>query len=131
MTRSSISIVVVDDEIELANLFKIYLQNVGFDTISFTDPRMALEYIRDNSKTFSLILTDLRMPHMSGIDLAVEIRKLDEKIKIVLITAFMTEDLVDDHRFKNAKINRVLQKPVKFTELKSSIAQLLNQPLNI
>jgi DNA-binding response OmpR family regulator len=131
MTRSSISIVVVDDEIELANLFKIYLQNVGFDTISFTDPRMALEYIRDNSKTFSLILTDLRMPHMSGIDLAVEIRKLDEKIKIVLITAFMTEDLVDDHRFKNAKIDRVVQKPIKFTELRNSIAQLLNQPLNI
>ncbi|HKR74888.1 MAG TPA: response regulator [Candidatus Nitrosocosmicus sp.] len=131
MTRSSTSIVVVDDEIELANLFKIYLQNVGFDTISFTDPRMALEYIRDNSKTFSLILTDLRMPHMSGIDLAVEIRKLDEKIKIVLITAFMTEDLVDDHRFKNAKIDRVVQKPIKFRELRNSIAQLLNQPLNI
>ena len=131
MTGSSISIVVVDDEIELANLFKIYLQNVGFYTISFTDPRMALEYIRDNSKTFSLILTDLRMPHMSGIDLAVEIRKLDEKIKIVLITAFMTKDLVDDHRFKNAKIDRVVQKPIKFTELRNSIAQLLNQPLNI
>lgn len=131
MTSSSISIVVIDDEIELANLFKTHLQKVGFDTISFTDPRVALEYVRDNSKTFSLILTDLRMPHMSGIDLAAEIRKIDEKIKIVLITAFMTEDLIDDHRFINAKIDRVLQKPIKFTELRNSIAQLLNQPLNI
>jgi DNA-binding response OmpR family regulator len=68
---------------------------------------------------------------MSGIDLAAEIRKIDEKIKIVLITAFMTEDLIDDHRFINAKIDRVLQKPIKFTELRNSIAQLLNQPLNI
>ena len=48
------------------------------------------------------------MPHMSGLDLAVEIRKLDEKIKIVLITAFMTEDLIDDFKFKNAKIDRIV-----------------------
>ena len=131
MTKSSISVVVVDDEIELANLFKIYLQKFGFDTISFTDPRIALEYIRDNFKTFSLILTDLRMPDMSGIDLAYEIRKVDKKIKIILVTAFMTEDLVDDEKFKNARIDSVVQKPVKFSELRQSIAQLLNQPIKI
>ena len=131
MTKSSISVVVVDDEIELANLFKIYLQKFGFDAISFTDPRMALEYISDNFNTFSLILTDLRMPDMSGIDLAYEIRKVDKKIKIILVTAFMTEDLVDDEKFKNARIDSVVQKPVKFSELRQSIAQLLNQPIKI
>lgn len=70
------------------------------------------------------------MPHMSGLDLAVEIRKLDEKIKIVLITAFMTEDLIDDFKFKNAKIERVVQKPVKLAELRNSVAQILNQTLD-
>ena len=127
---SSISVLVVDDEIELANLFRTGLQKVGFETISFTDPRTALEYIKDNFNTFSLILTDLRMPHMSGLDLAVEIRKLDEKIKIVLITAFMTEDLIDDFKFKNAKIDRIVQKPVKLAELRNSVAQILKQTLD-
>ena len=75
MSRSSISVVVVDDEIELANLFKEYLQKLGFDTVSFTDPRLALDYIKDNSKAFSLVMTDLRMPKMSGIDLARELKK--------------------------------------------------------
>ncbi len=131
MTRSSISIVVVDDEVELANLFKLQLRKLGFDTISFTDARMALEYIRDSSRAFSLILTDLRMPYMSGIDLATEIRKVDKNIKIVLITAFMTEDLIDDVKFKNARIDTVVQKPVKFTVLKESISRLLNQPIKI
>ena len=127
---SSISVLVVDDEIELANLFRTGLQKVGFETISFTDPRTALEYIKDNFNTFSLILTDLRMPHMSGLDLAVEIRKLDEKIKIVLITAFMTEDLIDDFKFKNAKIDRIVQKPVKLAELRNSVAKILKQTLD-
>lgn len=131
MGRSSISIVVVDDEVELANLFKLYLQKVGFNTISFTDPRMALEYIIDKSKTFSIILTDLRMPHMSGLDLATEIRKVDKSIKIILITAFMTEDLIEDENFKNARIDTVVQKPVKFTALRESIERLLNQSIRI
>ena len=71
------------------------------------------------------------MPKLSGIDLAREIRKVNENIKIVLITAFMTEDLIDDERFKVARIDRVLQKPMKFMNLKESIVQLLNQPLKV
>ena len=130
MTMSSISVLVVDDEIELANLFRTGIQNVGLETISFTDPRIALEYIKHNFNKFSLILTDLRMPHMSGLDLAVEIRKLDEKIKIVLITAFMTEDLIDDFKFKNGKIDRIVQKPVKLAELRNSVAKILKQTLD-
>jgi DNA-binding response OmpR family regulator len=129
MARSSISVVIVDDEIELANLFKVYFHKAGFDAVSFTDPRMALDFMRNNTKAFSLLLTDLRMPHMSGIELAREIRKINNKIKIILITAFMTADLIDDENFKNARIDTVVQKPVKFSNLKEAIAQLLNQPL--
>ena len=131
MSRSSFSVLVVDDEIELANLFKDYLQKIGFDTVSFTDPQVALDYIKYNSKPFSLVITDLRMPKMSGIDLAKEIRKVNVKIKIILITAFMVEDLIDDEKFKNARIDFVVQKPMKFTNLKESIVKVLNQPLKI
>jgi DNA-binding NtrC family response regulator len=131
MSMSSVSVIVVDDEIELANLFKAYLQKIGFDTVSFTNPRLALDYIKDNSESFSLLITDLRMPTMSGIDLAGEIRKINENIKIILITAFMTEDLIDDERFKNARIDLVVQKPIRFTNLKESIIQLLNEPLKV
>ncbi len=129
MAKSSISIVVVDDEIELANLFKVFFHKAGFDAVSFTDPLMALDFMRNNTKEFSLLLTDLRMPLMSGIELAREVRKTNNKMKIILITAFMTADLIDDENFKNARIDSVVQKPVRFSSLKESIAQLLNQPL--
>jgi DNA-binding NtrC family response regulator len=64
MTESSISVIVVDDEIELANLFKEYIQTCSLNAISFTDSLLALEYLKDNSKKFSLLMTDLRMPKM-------------------------------------------------------------------
>ena len=129
MAESSISVIVVDDEIELANLFKEYIQTCSLNAISFTDSLLALEYLKDNSKKFSLLMTDLRMPKMSGIGLATEVRKINENIKIILITAFMTEDLIDDVRFKSARIDQVVQKPVKFAALKESLRQLLTQPL--
>ena len=78
------SIIVVDDEQELASLFKAFLKNEGYDVVSFTDPVLALEYYKETADKHSLIITDLRMPGICGIDLAKSIRVFDNKIKIFL-----------------------------------------------
>jgi CheY-like chemotaxis protein len=119
------SIMVVEDEKELASLFKAFLERMGYDTVAFTDPIMALEFFKQGTKEFSLILTDLRMPEMSGLELAAEIRKFNEKIKIILITAFMVEDLMISETYKLAKINEIVQKPVKIAALREIIGTLL------
>ena len=64
------SIVVVDDEVELATLFKTFLENQGYDVVSFTDPVLALEYFKATEDKHSLIITVLRKPDICGIDLA-------------------------------------------------------------
>ena len=53
------SIIVVDDELELASLFKAFLKNEGYDVVSFTDPVLALEYYKETADKHSLIITDL------------------------------------------------------------------------
>ncbi len=121
------SIMVVEDEKELASLFKAFLENMGYDTVTFTDPLMALEFFKQGTKEISLILTDLRMPQMSGIELAAEIRKFNDKIKIILITAFMVEDLMISETYKLAKINEIVQKPVKIAALREIIDSVLQQ----
>ena len=121
------SVMVIEDEKELAALFKAFLENMGYDTITFTDPLMALEFYKQGTKEFSLILTDLRMPQMSGIELAAEIRKINDKIKIILITAFMVEDLMISETYKLARINEVVQKPVKIAALREIIDTILKQ----
>ena len=115
------SIVIVDDEPELASLFKAFLKNQGYDVVSFTDPVLALEYYKKTSDKHSLIITDLRMPGICGIDLAMKVREFDNKIKIFLMTAFESKDLEDREDFKNARIDRLIQKPVRFSDLREMI----------
>jgi two-component system, cell cycle response regulator CpdR len=120
-SSSDKSIIIVDDEIELANLFKEFLKKEGYDAISFTDPIMALEYFRETSSKHSLMITDMRMPDINGIDLAKNIREINNEIKIFLMTAFDAKDLKDYENFKIARIDRVIQKPFRFPDLREMI----------
>ncbi|WP_458743911.1 response regulator [Candidatus Nitrosocosmicus sp. T] len=121
MSSATRSIIVVDDEIELATLFKTFLNQQGFNTISFVDPVLALEYFKETSDKHSLIITDLRMPSLNGLELAKKIRELNTNIKIFLMTAFETRDLENHIDFKMARIDRLIQKPVRFSDLKEMI----------
>ena len=116
-----LSVLIVDDEMELASLYREYLETKGYETISFTSPLLALEYYKSNAKRFTHVLTDLRMPEMSGIELACQIRKLDETVKIFLITAFELNDLNMDKGFTSAGIEMVIQKPVHLKNLKQHL----------
>ena len=78
------SIMVVEDEKELASLFKAFLEKMGYDTVTFTDPIMALEFFKQGTKEFSLILTDLRMPEMSGMSWLLKSENLMIKSKSFL-----------------------------------------------
>ena len=79
---SAHSIIVVDDEIELATLFREFLKKQGYDVVSFTDSVLAFEYFKESADIHSLIITDLRIPGICGVDLARSIREINSKIKI-------------------------------------------------
>ena len=122
---TSRSIIVVDDELELACLFKAFLKNEGYDVVSFTDPALAIEYFKETADKHSLIITDLRMPDICGIDLAKSIREFNSKIKIFLMTAFESKDLEDTEDFINARIDLLIQKPVRFADLRGMVNDAL------
>ena len=115
---------IVDDEQELATLYREFLIGMGFDVaVSFTNPLMALEHYRQCADKYSLVITDLRMPSMNGIELANKIRELDSSVKIFLITAFDIADIESKWAVGTAKIDKVIQKPIKLSMLKKTINQ--------
>ncbi|HKO64512.1 MAG TPA: response regulator [Candidatus Nitrosocosmicus sp.] len=125
------AVMVVDDEDELANLFNEILNASGFNSVSFTDPILALKHFYKNLDKYSLIITDLRMPGLNGIELAKEIRKVKKDVKIILITAFReytSSENEDD--FRKNMFSEVLEKPVHFKELRSIVKQLYDAELN-
>lgn len=65
---------------------------MGYEIDSFTEPSIALEKFKQSSQKYSMVLTDLRMPSMSGIELAQKIREIDDNVIINLITAFNIDD---------------------------------------
>lgn len=116
---------VVDDEQSLSTLFRDYLSIQGYDAVSFTNPLLALEHFKSNSNGFSLIVTDLRMPGLNGIEFAKKVRESNEKVKIFLITAFDMQDLADIPGYLDLNIERVIQKQIKLNQLKSIVEETM------
>ena len=121
------SVMVVDDEPEIANLYSELLQRSGFNSTSFIDPLLALEHYNQNPNRYSLVITDLCMPSLDGIRLAKRIREFDTKIKILLITAFYFNDMLDTKEYREAKLTGLSQKPTKLSVLRQRIIELLSK----
>ncbi len=121
----SLPILLVDDEKELATLFQHAIEAMGLDAISFTDPLPAFEYFKDNLNKIQLVITDLRMPGISGLELAKKVRELNDSAKIFLMTAFDTRDLENNSDYISDRIDKLIQKPVRFSELRVMINSAL------
>lgn len=121
------SVMVVDDEPEIANLYREFLQRSGFKSTCFIDPLLALEHYNQNPNRYSLVITDLCMPGLDGIRLAKRIREIDTKIKILLNTAFYFNEMPDTEEYREARLTGLIQKPTKLSELRQRIMDLLSK----
>src|SRR4029079_7429573 len=119
-----LSVMIVEDEWDIAHLFSLSLARSGFDTISFTEPLLALDHFKQYPRRYSLILLDMFMKDLNGLELSKEIRNYNSQVKILLITGYCKGDLLDSIDFKEAKISDVIQKPVNFEKLGPRILRL-------
>ena len=117
-------VMVVDDEEELAVLFRTFLESSGFDSVSFTDPPSALDHCSQNHDKYSVVITDGRMPFLDGIQLAKKIREYNTTVKILLITAFFTDASLRKDLYQEAHISGVMEKPIELKELGARIEEL-------
>ena len=87
------SILILDDERDIVMVFKRSLELAGFSVFGFTDPLLALEHFKANSANYALIVTDIRMPAMNGIEFVKEIRKVNQAVTIIIMSAFDLAEL--------------------------------------
>jgi DNA-binding NtrC family response regulator len=112
---SAHSILVVDDELDIVLIFKQALSRQGYTVFGFTDPLLALEHFKLNSSDYGLVITDVRMPRMSGFELAANIKVIKPDAKVVFMSAFEVSDL--EFSMPGVKINDFLRKPVNVKTL--------------
>src|ERR687886_2055725 len=85
MTNKRKTILIVDDEPDIASYLKLNLEDNGFEVDSFNDPILALENFR--KRLYSLLILDIKMPKMNGFELYTKIKKIDDKVKVCFLTA--------------------------------------------
>ena len=116
---------IVDDEFDVVNLIKLYLQGIGLNAFGFTDPLLALEHFRINCKNYTLVISDIRMPGMNGFEFARKIREISSKVRILLMSAFEINSTELSSSLGEAKIQGFIQKPISLDELGSIVQKQL------
>jgi DNA-binding NtrC family response regulator len=106
---------VVDDDVSTAIFFHEALrQNIdGISVFSFTDPVKAFEHFTENKENYALVISDLRMPGLNGLELLKKVKTSNPKVRTILMSAynFEEEELYQQY-MKEEVINSTIEKPV-------------------
>src|SRR5678816_1576142 len=114
-------ILLAEDDTDMRRFLVKALQNAGFEVTSYDNGLSAYKRLREES--YELLLTDIVMPEMDGIELARRASELDPDIKIMFITGFAAVALnADAHTPKDAK---VLSKPFHLRDLVNEVQKML------
>ncbi|MCK9296729.1 MAG: cache domain-containing protein [Desulfobulbaceae bacterium] len=117
-------IVFVDDEEFIVDIAQQMLEMLGYRVVGKTDSREAFAYFKEHAGEVDLVITDFTMPHMTGLDLAKEIRKIRPELPILLCTGYNTG--FSEAELKEAGINAFILKPVVRKELAGVVRKVLD-----
>lgn len=120
-TGAMTKILLAEDDNDMRRFLVKALQNAGYDVASFDNGLSAYNRLRE--EPFELLLTDIVMPEMDGIELARRATELDPDIKVMFITGFAAVALNPDSQ--TPKDAKVLSKPFHLRELVSEVEKLL------
>jgi two-component system cell cycle response regulator CpdR len=114
-------ILLAEDDGDVRRFLERALANAGYEVVAFDNGRSAYQRLRE--EPFELLLTDIVMPEMDGIELARKATELDPDLKVMFITGFAAVALNPDNRApKDAK---VLSKPFHLRDLVNEVERIL------
>jgi DNA-binding response OmpR family regulator len=116
---------VVDDEVDIVFVIRRYLEKWGFSVDTFTDPNYALQSFKNHPDRYSVALIDIRMPEMSGVELANRMLKIRSGINIVIMTAFEIESIDFETDLPTIKHDDILRKPFSLTQVCNAVKKQL------
>ncbi len=120
------AILVADDEPAVRQMAAKVFRTSGFRVVEVSDGREAVEQVRAQAVPFAAALVDLTMPNMDGVAALAAIRKLQPKLRAVLMSGFGTEDVLK--RLPAGERTSILQKPFSQEELLARFTELLSAP---
>ena len=119
-------VILVDDDKEILFTYRLFLEGYDYNIISFTNPFLALNYIRDISDFKDLlVILDIRMENLNGFQLHQQIKVIDSTINIIFVTVL---DILDEILTIVPGISKdqIMRKPVDEKEFTNTVNRLFN-----
>jgi len=111
---------IVDDELDIIELFHYAISGSidGISVVSFNDPVVALEHFTDNKQVYALVISDLRMSGLNGLELLKKVKSINPNVRTILMSAYnFEEDELFQRYMKEGIIDTSIQKPVTINAL--------------
>jgi DNA-binding NtrC family response regulator len=111
---------IVDDDIDITDLFHDALvENIdGVSVVAFNDPVVAFEHFTENKESYALVISDLRMPGLNGLELLKKVKTSNPRVRTVLMSAYnFEEDKLYQKYMDEGVIDSTIEKPVTINRL--------------
>jgi DNA-binding NtrC family response regulator len=120
-------LLVVDDDSDIVQVLKLGLLKNRFLVNAFTNPEEALQSFKSNSESYCLMLSDIRMPGLSGMQLARKVKEINSGVKVVLMTSFEIRDSEFSKVFPSTHVDGFVQKPIGIRDLTNKILSIIGE----
>jgi CheY-like chemotaxis protein len=124
MVENKTSIMVVDDDRDILTVASKGLEIAGYHVHGFSDPVRALQHVEGGCDDCEILISDIRMPEMSGFQLVRRVKDLRPDIKIVLMTAFEVNKTEFESVFPSTPVDKVMRKPFAISQLAEAIKEV-------
>lgn len=118
-------VLIVDDEASILELLTNYLESRGYECTSTTSPFEALDMLKREPDKYALLLTDLRMPRLSGIEVVRQAKDIDPDISVVVVTALM--EITNAIQAMRIGADDYVLKPFNLSEISLAIGRALEK----
>jgi CheY-like chemotaxis protein len=123
-------LLVVDDDPDNAQVIKLGLINYGFLVDAYTNPEEALQKFKSNADSYSLILSDIWMKSISGIQLAEKVKEVNPNVKVLLLTGSEMGGKEFSKVSTSISIDGFIQKPITIKKLTDKILSFIDETKN-
>jgi DNA-binding NtrC family response regulator len=118
---------IVDDDSDISMIFADALRGIdGISVFTFNDSLEALKHFTNNKEKYILVICDLMMPRLDGLDLVKKIKKLRPKTRTMIISGYEIEPGELQIDINKGIIDKIIQKPISMNGLRREVKNQIN-----
>ncbi|HVD08943.1 MAG TPA: response regulator [Nitrososphaeraceae archaeon] len=104
---------IIDDELDITQLFHEVLSRIyGISIFTFNDSAKALEHFTDNKDEYVLVISELSMPGINGLELLNKMKKVNVLVRTILMSEYKVNDKLFHQYLKEKIIDKFIKKPI-------------------